>query len=183
MKCLLWWFSLRWRCVCRWVTVHFLSSYCVKNRSTLYFPDKSRFTSSDSDVSATSLCMNGCKVHFQVTDKFDASIDADAWCNSTGQNPCIWFGRNLAAASQTLDVNGPQRSAIILCIAMNLNVDYFSGYVVCQCILFCQSYLHVIQLAYYSSPPMIVAAIFSTFPQFIALYWNGCAMISSLSDL
>ena len=27
--------------------------------------------------------------HFQVTDKFDASVDADAWCNSTGQNPYV----------------------------------------------------------------------------------------------
>ena len=27
---------------------------------------------------------NGLQSHFQVTDKFDASIDADAWSNSTG---------------------------------------------------------------------------------------------------
>ena len=32
---------------------------------------------------------NGLQSHFQATDKFDASIDADAWCNSTGQNPYI----------------------------------------------------------------------------------------------
>ena len=51
--------------------------------------------------------LNGLQSHFQVTDKFDASVDTDAWCNSTGQNPYIWFGSDLAAPSQTLDVNGP----------------------------------------------------------------------------
>ena len=30
---------------------------------------------------------NGLKSHSQATDKFDPSVDADAWCNSTGQNP------------------------------------------------------------------------------------------------
>ena len=32
---------------------------------------------------------NGLQSHFQVTDKFDTSIDVDVWCNSTGQNPHI----------------------------------------------------------------------------------------------
>ena len=32
---------------------------------------------------------------------------------STGQNPYIWFGSNLAATSQTLDVNGPLMSLLI----------------------------------------------------------------------
>ena len=49
---------------------------------------------------------NGLQSHFQVTDKFDASTDTDTWCNNTAQNPHIWFGGDLAAASQTLDVNG-----------------------------------------------------------------------------
>ena len=51
--------------------------------------------------------LNGLQSHFQATDKFDANIDADTWCNSTGQNSYIWFGSDLAAASQTLDVNEP----------------------------------------------------------------------------
>ena len=29
---------------------------------------------------------NGLRSHFQVTDKFSASVDADTWCNSTEQN-------------------------------------------------------------------------------------------------
>ena len=32
---------------------------------------------------------NGLQSHFQVADKFDASVDADTWCNSTAQNPYI----------------------------------------------------------------------------------------------
>ena len=35
------------------------------------------------------LALNGLQNHFQVTDKFDTSIDADAWCDSTRQNPYI----------------------------------------------------------------------------------------------
>ena len=45
---------------------------------------KSRFISSDSDVAP-----NRLHNHFQATDRFDAGDDADAWCNSTGQNPYI----------------------------------------------------------------------------------------------
>ena len=48
----------------------------------------------------------GCKAISKRQDKFDASIDADTCCNSTGQNSYIWFGSDLAAASQTLDING-----------------------------------------------------------------------------
>ena len=40
------------------------------------------------DIAATSFRM-GCKAILQATDKFNASIDADTWCNSTGQNPYI----------------------------------------------------------------------------------------------
>ena len=51
---------------------------------------------------------NGLQSYFpQATDKFDASVDNDAWCTSTGQNSYIWFGSHLAAASQTLDVKEP----------------------------------------------------------------------------
>ena len=51
---------------------------------------------------------NGLQSHIQATDKFDASIDTDTWCSSTGQNSYIWFGSDLAATSQTLDVNGAE---------------------------------------------------------------------------
>ena len=33
--------------------------------------------------------VTGLQSHVQVTDKFDANVDCDVWCNSTGQNPCI----------------------------------------------------------------------------------------------
>ena len=35
------------------------------------------------------IALNGLQSHFQSTDKFDASIETDAYCNSIGQNPYI----------------------------------------------------------------------------------------------
>ena len=60
-------------------------------------------------MAATSLRM-GCKAiskwQINLTLAY-RDADADAWCNSTGTNLYIWFGSDLAAVSQTLDVNGP----------------------------------------------------------------------------
>ena len=33
------------------------------------------------------ITLEGLQSYFQVTDKFDASVDIDAWCNSTWHNP------------------------------------------------------------------------------------------------
>ena len=59
--------------------------------------DKSPFTSSE--ASAMSLRM-GCK-DIQATDKFGTSVDTDAWCNSTGQNPyfLIWERSRISVAN------------------------------------------------------------------------------------
>ena len=74
------------------------------------------------------VALNGFHSHFQAT---DASIDADAWCNNTGQNPYIGFGSDLAAASQTLDVNGP--------LARELRKAWELNYTV-SCVLFWLQY-------------------------------------------